>query len=103
MTALPHTLRHAIHNPNVSKGVSLKVYIQLHESLNTVEFRPVKPWHVADMLHVDRSAVQYALKDLTEQGYLERGDMSGNCFTFRLTTPSRGSRPSPSNDPSVAA
>lgn len=100
---IPNTLQHAVRNPSLSKGVSLKVYTELHESLNTVEFRAVKAWYLADLLHVDRSAVQYALKDLAEQGYLERGEMSGNCFTFRLTTPSVNRSPSPDSGPSMAA
>lgn len=103
MTVIPRTLQHAVHNPTLSKGVSLKVYVELHESLNEVDFRAVKAWYLADLLHVDRSAVQYALKDLQEQGYLERGDLSGNCFTFRLATPSNKRSPSPESGPSMAA
>jgi DNA-binding IclR family transcriptional regulator len=51
----------------------------------------VKPWYIAELLHVDRSAVQRALTHLVELGYLERGDKNGNGFTFRLALPSNGS------------
>jgi DNA-binding IclR family transcriptional regulator len=60
------------------------VYAELHETLTIAEFRAVKAWYIADLLKVDRSAVQYALTDLVDRGYLERGDMLGNCFTFRI-------------------
>lgn len=95
MTALPSTLLHAVRNPAVSKGVSLKVYAELHETLTIAEFRAVKAWYIADLLKVDRSAVQYALTDLVDRGYLERGDMLGNCFTFRITTPNNRSHTPP--------
>jgi Fic family protein len=89
MTIIPRTLRHATHNAETT-GIDVKVLAELHETLNVAEFRPVKPWHIAELLRADRSSVQRALTHLTELGYLERGEKNGNGFTFRLALPSNG-------------
>ena len=103
MTILPHTLRHATHNPETT-GVDVKVLCELHESLNGAECRAVKPWYIAEMLNVTRQAVQQSLTRLVELGYLERGDKNGNGFTFRLTLPQqRPKTPPPRGDSAFAA
>jgi DNA-binding MarR family transcriptional regulator len=99
VTILPRTLRHATHNA-LTTCIDVKVLAELHETLNVVEFLPVKPWHIAELLRADRSSVQRALTHLIELGYLERGDRNGNGFTFRLALPSNGQNSPP---PSAAA
>lgn len=95
MTAIPHTLKHAIHNPVLTAGNDLKVLTELHESLNVVEFRAVKPWYIAELLKIGRSSVQEALTHLVDLGYLERGDKNGNGYTFRLSVPRNGENSPP--------
>lgn len=98
----PRTFQHAWRNPGV-RGSDLKVYAELHESLSIVEFRPVKPWHIAGMLHIDRSTVQRCITHLVQLGYLEQGNQSGNCFTFRLRLPGTISGPAPTDPGALAA
>jgi DNA-binding transcriptional ArsR family regulator len=100
MTVMPKTFRHAERNTAVTGAVELKVFGELHETLNTVEYLPAKPWYIAEVLGVDIRSVQRALNSLEELGYLERGEKNGNGFTFRITMPNGRQNPSP---PSASA
>jgi DNA-binding MarR family transcriptional regulator len=99
MTVIPQPLKHAMRNPETT-CLDVKVLSELHEILTPADFRAVKPWYIAELLHADRSSVQRALAHLSDLGYLERGDKNGNGFTFRLSLPTNGNHSPP---PAVAA
>jgi len=69
------------------RGVSLAVYIELHEWLAADEFRPLAPWCIANRLKMSAAHVYNATHKLCTLGYLVRGDRVGNAFTYRLTVP----------------
>lgn len=95
MTTLPPGLIHATRNPETTR-VDLKVLIRLHETLNASEFKPVRPWFVANLLGVDVSSVNRSLQHLEELGYVQRGERCGNSnFAYRLTIPVNGDGPTP--------
>lgn len=87
---LPAGLVHATRNPDTTR-VDMKVLVRLHESLTDADFKPVRPWFVANMLGVDVSSVTRSLQHLEELGYVQRGDRVGNGnFSYRLTLPENG-------------
>lgn len=95
MTTLPPGLIHATRNPETTR-VDMKVLIRLHETLHGGEFRPVRPWFVANLLSVDVRSVNRSLQHLEELGYVERGERCGNGnFAYRLTLPENGDHSPP--------
>ena len=92
--SLPPGLIHARSNPLI-RGADMKVLVCLHESLNDANFRPVRPWFYANLVHMDVSSVQRCLQRLEQMGYVERGDKCGNGnYSYRLLIPASDS-PSP--------
>lgn len=83
MSPLPSSLLSAARSGDV-RGSFLAVFVELHEWLDADEFRPVKPWSVADRLHMKKSTVYCALEALAKLGYVEQGEPFGNARTYRL-------------------
>lgn len=94
MTVLPPSLLHATSNPDTTR-VDMKLLTRLHETLSFDEFRRVRSWFFANLLHVDPRSIRVSLQHLEELGYLERGDRDGDSFTFRLKSPRNGNSPPP--------
>jgi hypothetical protein len=94
-SALPPGLIHATRNPETTR-VDMKVLIRLHESLDCVEFKPVRSWFVANLLRVSKSQINRSLVHLEMLGYIERGEQCGNGnFSYRLTIPENGDHSPP--------
>lgn len=70
------------------RGRDLSVLVFLCEILDSSDFRPLKPWYVAERLQMHRTHVHRSVTHLLSLKYLEQGKKIGNAYTFRLSCPS---------------
>lgn len=85
MNLAPASLVRAARCPKVRWSVP--VFVELHEWLDTVEFRSVPAWKVAQRMELDECNVYRAIRILSLNGFLERGPRLGNAYTFRIKLP----------------
>jgi Mn-dependent DtxR family transcriptional regulator len=83
VTPLPATLVSAVRS--LRSRSFLAVLVELHTSLDDVEFRNAPVSVVADRLRVTEQYVYQALRELERLGYLQQGEKCGNARTYKLT------------------
>lgn len=83
MTPIPPTLLAATRSGRIH-GRTLAVFVELHEWIDTEEFRTVKAWCVAERLRMSQENVYAALRTLLAEGHLETGERLGTARTFRI-------------------
>ncbi len=66
------------------RGTPREVYVWLHQNLDVVEFRPVKHASVGFALGLKDASVADSIVRLLNRGYLERGEKTGQTWTYRL-------------------
>jgi Mn-dependent DtxR family transcriptional regulator len=82
MTPLPQTI--VIAARTLRSRSLVVVLLELHTSLDDVEFRKAPVSVVADRLRVTEQYVYQALRELERLGYLQQGEKCGNARTYKL-------------------